>query len=386
MNTNDKKRNVPKYKRLLSLYQKSNESIMFVGLHGVGKSAVVEQWCKENDIYLETILLSIKEIGDLIGSPKEINNYLHYVLPPYIENIERAHKEGKHVAIFFDELNRAYKDVKDASLQITLKGIIGDYILPKLNGIKTFIISAINPTEYYEVSDFDPALEGRFTIIDFELTIDDFLDFGQSIGTPKAILDFVALNPQYLHTFLNNRAKKTKTDKYQILNDRCATPRGWTQLGENLKNATNDDDILDIIIGRIGTEVGSLFYTFYKNYNNNVSIDEITNLINIEQSLDENTQKIKEFLDNNKQETNTIITFLERLYENIEFEKNIGNKNNLSFFAFANAINMELITMFINKLKIENQENYRKLALIDKSIFIKISNIVHNMPILNQKS
>jgi hypothetical protein len=31
---------------------------MLVGLHGVGKSAVIEQWCKENNIYLETILVS----------------------------------------------------------------------------------------------------------------------------------------------------------------------------------------------------------------------------------------------------------------------------------------------------------------------------------------
>lgn len=377
---NSKNCNVRKYKSLLSLYHKSNDSLMFVGLHGVGKSAIVEQWCKENNIYLETVLLSIKEIGDLIGTTTIENGYSHYAPPAYIENIENAHREGKHVALFFDELNRAYKDVKDASLQITLKGIIGDYKLPVLNGLKTFVISAINPPEYYDVSDFDPALEDRFSIMEFDLTIEDFLEYGKSIQTPKVILDFLSLYPQYLHTFLENRNKKTNTEKYKILNDRCATPRSWTQLGENIKNSEENDNILDIIVSRVGMEVGSIFYTYFQNNKNNISINDITNLIDTNKTLEENTKEITKYFEKNPQDTNIILSLLERLYEKVDFEKNIGNEKNMCFFAFAKAINLELTTMFFSKIKTLHQDNYKKLALIDKSIFTNIANIIHDIP------
>lgn len=376
----NEKSNIQKYKNLLNVYHKSNESVMLVGLHGVGKSAVIEQWCKENNIYLETILVSIKEIGDLIGSQQIINNCLHYAYPPYIQNIEKAHKEGKHVAIFFDELNRGYKDVRDASLQITLKGIIGDYQLPILNGIKTFVISAINPSEYYDVADFDPALEDRYSVINFELTLDDFIEYSNSIDTPKVIIEFLKTYPKYLHTFLENRNKKNKLEKYKVLNDRCATNRSWTQLGECLKNKTTDTDIFELIIGKVGLEVGEQFYSFYTNFENTISVDTIYNLIDENSTLVDNTFNLQNYFnDNNSLETSQALTLLENLFKNVDLNANLQTKNNMAFIAFISMINLEIATNFLTTLKIKSHEEYLKLAQIDKSIFQKISKTIHTV-------
>ena len=48
---------------------KANDSVLLNGKHGIGKTSVVKQFAKENNMYLETLILSLKDPSDLLGMP-----------------------------------------------------------------------------------------------------------------------------------------------------------------------------------------------------------------------------------------------------------------------------------------------------------------------------
>jgi MoxR-like ATPase len=60
---------ISEVKPLITQVQQANDSMLMTGVHGIGKSEVVEEWAKENDVHLEILFLSNQEVGDLVGVP-----------------------------------------------------------------------------------------------------------------------------------------------------------------------------------------------------------------------------------------------------------------------------------------------------------------------------
>ena len=61
--------NATNLKELLKYHYISNKAVLINGKHGIGKSSVVQQFGKENNLFVQILNLSLMEPGDLLGMP-----------------------------------------------------------------------------------------------------------------------------------------------------------------------------------------------------------------------------------------------------------------------------------------------------------------------------
>jgi hypothetical protein len=146
----------------LDFYLKHNMNVLFIGAHGFGKTAMVEQCFNRANIKWRYFsAATIDPWVDFVGIPKEFTDengvtYLDLVRPKDFANDEVE-------ALFFDEFNRAPSKVRNAVMElIQFKSINGK----KFNNLRV-IWAAINPSdeeETYDVEELDPAQVDRFQV------------------------------------------------------------------------------------------------------------------------------------------------------------------------------------------------------------------------------
>lgn len=149
----------------LNFWVENKYNVLFRGKHGVGKTHLITQTFDRHGLrWLYFSAATMDPWVDFIGVPKEKQEgeltYLDLVRP-------KAFQTDSVDAIFFDELNRAPKKVRNAVMELMqFKSINGK----KFNNLK-MIWAAINPeseddTEIqYDVEAMDPAQIDRFHII-----------------------------------------------------------------------------------------------------------------------------------------------------------------------------------------------------------------------------
>ena len=254
-------------KSIFDISHLSNESVRMEAVHGIGKSKIVESWAEEKDIHLEILFLSQQEVGDLIGIPENINGFMQWSKPAWLGRMEKAHKDGKHCALFLDELARAPLDVRQASLQLVLEGKIHDHSLPVLDGLKTFIVAADNPSDLYQTDDLDAALLSRFSTYDVEVDVDGWLNWARMSEVLPVITDYIAENSEKLH-FQNDK-------------DKGSDPRAWAKLSDLLKNVPNNkkEFTLPIINSKVGELVGASFFHFYNSYMKVLKVQDVVDMV-----------------------------------------------------------------------------------------------------------
>jgi len=57
-------------KTLIAACDTVNKCPLIQGKHGLGKSEIVRQYGKENNLHVETLILSLMDVGDLCGLPR----------------------------------------------------------------------------------------------------------------------------------------------------------------------------------------------------------------------------------------------------------------------------------------------------------------------------
>ena len=146
----------------LQFYIENHLNVLFIGEHGVGKTACIKQ--AFNDAGLKWLYFSGATMDpwvDFIGVPKEQtdkdgNMFLDLVRP-------KAFVDDAVEAIFMDEFNRSHKKVRNALMElIQFKSINGR----KFNNLK-IVWAAVNPDSednIYDVEKIDPAQNDRFHI------------------------------------------------------------------------------------------------------------------------------------------------------------------------------------------------------------------------------
>lgn len=135
-------------------------NVLFVGRHGVGKTAIITQAFDRAKLKWRYFSAATMDPWvDFIGVPKEHQNgegsYLDLVRP-------KEFQQDTIEALFFDEFNRSHKKIRNAVMElIQFRSINGK----KFNNLK-LIWAAINPDdeEEYDVEKIDPAQEDRFQI------------------------------------------------------------------------------------------------------------------------------------------------------------------------------------------------------------------------------
>lgn len=145
-------------------------SFWITGAHGIGKSSIVKKLARQINLPLIDRRLGQMTEGDMIGLPK-VDGEVTRFLP--VDFIKQA--SDKACLLFFDEANRATREVLQSLFQISL-----DY---ELNGVKlhpgTRIIIAANEGSQYGVTRIDPALKDRFWKIVLEPTQEEFLEWAK---------------------------------------------------------------------------------------------------------------------------------------------------------------------------------------------------------------
>src|SRR6267142_5363183 len=139
---------------------------MFVSPPGVGKSSIVQQWCKLNNLPFIDLRLAYFESTDLIGFPSVENRDGRQVTTHNIPDLWPMDPEWEGV-LLLEEPNRALPSTMNAVMQLLTDRKVHKYNLPK----KALIVSCINPEDgLNDVQSMDPALRDRFEI--FEVNYD----------------------------------------------------------------------------------------------------------------------------------------------------------------------------------------------------------------------
>jgi MoxR-like ATPase len=401
----------------------ANDSVLLNGKHGIGKTSVVKQFAQEQNMYCETLVLSLKDPSDLLGMPhiddsgtskrtqwaepdwfqrivdeawpeyfdysdlefedSEFEDYVKskhqatlnfsrkqlnerycefYKKDPRELQLTREQynvscKKSRNSVLFLDELNRALLDTRNTSLQLVLEKELHSHKLPFVRGTRTFICAAINPSDIYQTDDLDIALLDRFLIVNMTLDPEDWLKYARN-HLNEIICDFISENPDKLHYMQKD-------------SENGSTPRSWEQLSLHLKVPMENNIILEeIITGKLGKEVGSLFYVYYKNYSSIFKIEDIVEKVFSikDESVSDISQELKIFTQDIEtiRKHDLINQLLELSREELESEK--YNILSLTLICLLSSFNFEISLAFCKKLKSKDSNTYNKLVALDNKL------------------
>ena len=400
--------NLKQAKLLLENCAMADQVLLIEGVHGIGKSDIVREFSKDNNLHNETLILSLMDVGDLIGIPRtaevggqvatvwsapawfnrivdsawprkleiealegelvsklvdstkatvsreELNHaYCEYMGIPnnglqlHIQS-DIVYTKGKRSVLFLDEMNRSPVDVLNSSLQLILDKRLNDHVLP----LGTVITAAINPADgAYTTMEFDPALLDRFVSVKVEPDIKAFISYAKSVKAENIIIDFLLQSPKYLHSEPKNGGKGS-------------TPRSWMKLNKYLKAIKNPNDevFTHALKGILGDVVASEFLIYYNNYSKAISADDIIKAVNkskitdVEKMAEKVVSKIIK-----DQEAIQLSEMAEKL-ESKFLEGDVADA--MPYLAYLYAIPQETLSSYTQQLK-EDMKKLKKVAEID---------------------
>jgi len=262
---------ISKMKDVFQVAHMSNDAVRMVGLHGIGKSQVVEQFAKDNDYHIETLFLSQNEVADLIGIPDMRDGITYWTKPVWLKRMEDANQAGKHCVLFLDELARAPIEVRQSALQLVLEGRIHEHNLPILDGLRTLIVAADNPSDIYQTDELDDALLDRFGNYNVTVDVKGWLKWSRLNNINSVVTDYIAEFSDKLHFIPEDE------------NDKGATPRSWAKLSDLINNAEklglSKGVFSEMLKSKLGETVGYSFLHFYNDYVKIVKPEDIEKAI-----------------------------------------------------------------------------------------------------------
>ena len=345
-------------KEIIKAAALADDTVIMEGPHGIGKSNIVKQFAKEEDYHLEELFLSHQEVGDLIGIPHTIDRdgltLTTWSMPIWLQRMHKAASQGKHSVLFLDELNRAPIDVRQSALQLVLERQIHEHFLPVVNGVRTLVVAAINPASDYQVDELDPALLDRFLHVMVEADSKAFLTWGRKNNVNQIVLDFISEFPDRLHW--------TPAD-----GGIGATPRSWAKLGDFLDNVEKipEEILFQVMKGKIGTELASQFYAFFKNYVDVIKAEDIEAIVADNKDSTETIEELADLIAEKMSKAEAI--------QKTEMAHQLANRNMkkddiLPFLAYMYSLEIEICVAFLKGYRKDEPELYKKLAAVDTEL------------------
>jgi len=335
-----------------------DDTVILEGAHGIGKSGIVKQLANEDNYHLETLFLSVQEIGDLIGSPHTIMDgdtaITTWSVPVWLQRMKTAALQGKHCLLLLDELNRAPLDVRQSAMELVLERRLHEHELPTVNGQRTMVVAAINPADDYQVDELDPALLDRFLHAFVEADVPAWLKWARKTKINSIVRDFITEHPDRLHW--------TPAD-----GGIGATPRSWTKLGNYMDNIHNvpEDIVFQIMKGKIGTELASQFYSFYKNYVDVVKMKDIEDIVKQNKNKFDKIEDLAELI-TDKIESQEAIQKTE--LANQLKDKYTKKKDILPLLAYLYALDIEICVSFLKSFRTDDTDGYMQLVQLDNEL------------------
>ncbi len=247
--------NLNTVKKALPFAFKARVVPCLTGIHGVGKSTAVREYCEDEDIGFIDLRLGQMEVGDLLGLPEITTDHTGHKITVFARP-KWFPTEGRGI-LFLDEINRAKRDVIQAVFQLVLDRRLHDYVLPD----GWHVVSAMNPntSDYTTLDLSDKAFIDRFCHIKITSSYNDFINYGTEKKFNKSILNFINAHPGML---------RGKTEDFSL---DYVTPsdRSWEQV-ERLtslydKKEVPEDIYNELVVGIVGLEASTAFLQWKKN-------------------------------------------------------------------------------------------------------------------------
>lgn len=314
------------YKQLQVLL-KSDIPVFIHGSPGIGKSYIVNDIAKKNDLNLVDVRLSQLDAVDLRGIPTITNNQTVW-MPPVFLPLD----QDSSGILFLDELNSASLSVQAAIYQLVLDRKIGEYSLPK----NWKIVCAGNKiNDKGIVFKLPSPLVNRMVHLLLEAKYDDFKTWAILNNIHSYILGFLGFRPDLLSSEVPNSTES---------NPAFCTPRAWSMLSTILKTQSDVNLIAPIIYGTVGYAAAIEFISFIKVYKTLPNIDDI---------LDGNSVVVPS-------EPSALYALCSAL---IEKYQNLNQAVNI--FAYSKSLPVEFAVMLIKDLIIKD-ENIATLNEFDE--------------------
>lgn len=230
----------------------SQQNIMLVGRHGIGKSQMVTRHFEDQGQQVVTFFLGqMSDPGDLIGlMHKDEKSGRSEFMPPYWWP-----KGKKSVVLFLDELNRARPEILQSVMDLTLNRTLAGRILPA----GSRVIAAVNEGDEYQLTDLDPALVSRFNVYEFAPTIEDWLIWANANELDPRVISFIQQHGEYL----DGDPKAVDASMNQMLGaDLAKTPdrRGWEKVSQLIAPLEQITELhIKLIAGTVGISTAILF-------------------------------------------------------------------------------------------------------------------------------
>lgn len=153
------------------------------GAPGVGKSAVVAQIAKDEELELRDLRLLLLNPTDLAGIPfADIEKRVaEWLVPKFMP------RGGKGI-LFLDELNAAPQAVQAAAYQLVYDNRCGDYVLPE----GWFIVAAGNRAEDRAITFEMPSpLRRRMLHLEMKPDVEDFIAWAMATNQAPQVVAFI---------------------------------------------------------------------------------------------------------------------------------------------------------------------------------------------------
>lgn len=341
-----------------------SQSILMRGSTGIGKSQIAKRLAEYHNLPLVDVRGSTMSEGDTGGYPdieamKE-NGVMTFVMPSWFV---RACREP--VVLLLDELNRSLRSVQQSFFQIVLDRELGndkDGNPYKLNP-GTRVIAAVNHGSEYDVNDMDPALLRRFWVADIETSVDSWINWASDNDIHEIIIDFIRHEHDHFQVDL------TKVSPGSVV----PTPASWHKLSYALSHMNIDlndyaglkrksNKVYNITSGFVGNESSIVFTSFLKNYNRQITPDNILN------EWDAFKSKVLEL------SSDKINGLIQKIVDDMKInEWEVHQAENVS--KFAQVITEEMTLHFWSEItKTKRIENIRKIHKYLGSYIVEIVN------------
>ena len=221
----------------------NNISILLAANQGLGKSETVAQCAAEIKGQYIDMRLSQCDTGDMKGMPFHVNGRTIFAPPDWfpmdkgdakelqallgLTDAIAAGKYGPVGILHLDELNRATREVQQAGFELVLDRRLNMRRIP--DGWR--VVASINDDEdIYTVNQMDPALISRFFLINFNPSIDEWLNWASKDNrVHDSIVTFIRKYPDRLDP-TPQLLKESVISGVKKVHDR----RAWTRFSQTL--------------------------------------------------------------------------------------------------------------------------------------------------------
>lgn len=253
----------------------ASQSVLVRGPHGIGKSQIAALIGSILNRTVIDLRLSQMTEGDFLGLPKiveeerdkkgTITRHSQTEFRPPWWFIKAMNEP---VVLLLDEINRAVPEVMQCAFQLVLDRAIQGRKVHE----ETIVIAAVNASHHYQVNEMDPALIDRFLVVDMVPHINNWKKWATKSGIDSSIIEFCVQHPD--HWWHDPGTKQLEPGKVY------PTPRSWEMLNKCLAHAglfdkPNTNLFKHIAVGLVGNEAGTAFYDFVKNYDRNITAEDI---------------------------------------------------------------------------------------------------------------